>query len=218
MGKTILRSPIFTAVLFVVAAVLLLGGTIGAVQAAPRTQSNDITAEMELSSVHTAISENGKVVAGDQLLQDLLGTDTSFKIGKEYEEKLAVQNTGSTPEYVRATVRVYWTDGEGKQLDLNPSLIKLHFVEGGGWSIDPDASTDERTVLYYSSLVAAGETTPAFVDTISVDSKVLTAVTELQDGTEYDYENMQFNVEVTADAVQDHNGEAAMTSAWGRTN
>ena len=68
MGKTILRSPIFTAVLFVVAAVLLVGGTVGAVQAAPRTQSNDFNAQVQLSSVDTAVVENGDVVEGDNKL------------------------------------------------------------------------------------------------------------------------------------------------------
>ena len=217
MGKTILRSPIFTAVLFVVAAVLLVGGTMGAVQAAPRTQSNDFNAQVQLSSVDTAVVENGSVVEGDALLKNLIGKDPSFKIGKEYDEALAVQNVGSTDQYVRATVLRYWTDGK-KRVDLDPSLIKLHFVESGGWSIDQDASTDERTVLYYSSMLAAGGTSPVFVDKLSIDPKVLKSATESAGDVEYDYEGLEFHVEVTADAVQTHNADAAKTSAWGKTN
>lgn len=218
MGKTILRSPIFTAALFVLAAVLLLGGTVGAIQAAPRTQSNDFNAQVQLSSVDTAVVENGAVVEGDALLKNLVGQGETFKIGKEYDEQLAVQNMGSTDQYVRATVLRYWTDSKGKAVDLDPSLIKLHFVEGGGWSIDQDATTDERTVLYYSNTLAAGDASPVFVDKLSIDPKVLKSATELADGVEYDYEGLEFHVEVTADAVQTHNADAAKTSAWGHVN
>ena len=213
MGKTILRSPIFTAVLFVVAAVLLVGGTVGAVQAAPRTQSNDFNAQVQLSSVDTAVVENGDVVEGDNKLLSGLKSET-IKIGKEYDEVLAVKNTGSTNQYVRATVLRYWTDGKGKAVDLDPGLIKLNFVEGGGWSIDDAASTPERTVLYYGPELGAGDTTNPIVDKLSIDTKVLKSIT----GAEYDYEGVQFHVEVTADAVQTHNADKAKTSAWGHTN
>ena len=220
MNKTILRSPAFTIALFVVAAALLLVGTIGAVRAVPRTESNEYGAQVQMSDVHTAISENGGAVSGDALLGDMLSRagDTTLKIGKEYDEVLAVTNTGSTDEYVRVTVLRYWTDGNGKAVDLDPSLIKLNFVEGA-WSIDAAASTPERTVLYYSSVLGAGGTTSAFVDKLTIDNAVVSSVTTLADGTnEFDYENVQFHVQVTADAVQTHNAEAAMTSAWGRTN
>ena len=219
MGKTILRSSAFIIALFVVAAVLLVVGTVGAVQAAPRTQSNDYGAQVQLNSVEVAVVENG-AAAGDGLLADVLDRagDKTLKIGKEYDEKLAVQNTGDTPEYVRATVVRYWTDENGKAVDLDPSLIKLNFVESDSWSIDAEASTPERVVLYYSDLLAAGDTTPAFVDKVSIDNKIMYEVTRAADQADYDYEGVQFHVEVTADAVQDHNGDAAMTSAWGRTN
>ena len=216
MGKTILRSPAFTIALFVLAAVLLVGGTVGAVQAAPSTQSNDYGAQVQLSSVHTAVVENGSP-AGDKLLGGLVKDGESFVIGKEYDETLAVQNTGSTPEYVRATVLRYWTDENGKAVDLDPSLIKLSVVDGSGWSIDNEASTPERTVLYYSGLLQPGDTTSPFVEKLSIDTKVMYEVTRVAELAEYDYEGVQFHVEVTADAVQDHNGNAAMTSAWGRT-
>ena len=220
MNKTILRSPVFTVVLFVLAAALLLIGTIGAVQAAPRTESNEYGAQVQLSDVHAAVAENGAVVSGDSLLKDLLSRagDKTFVYGKHYDEVLAVRNTGSTDAYVRATVRCYWADKDGnKILDLDPGLIHLNFVEGGSWSIDTAASTPERTVLYYSSILAAGDTTPAFADQLWVDGQALRALAvwcTLNKQTE----GVQFHVEVTADAVQTHNATAAMTSAWGRTN
>lgn len=212
MGKTILRSPIFTAALFVLAAALLLGGTVGAIQAAPRTQSNDFNAQVQLSSVDTAVVENGAVVEGEQLLNNLKGD--AIRIGKEYDEVLAVKNTGSTGQYVRATVLRYWTDDKGKAVDLDPSLIKMDFVVGEGWTIDEAASTPERTVLYYGPELGAGDTTSPIADKLAIDTKVFKSVTN----TEYDYEGVQFHVEVTADAVQAHNADKAKISAWGHAN
>ena len=68
MLKSIMRSPVFAVVLFVVAAGLLLFGAVNAVQAAPRVQSNDYQAEVELSSIQTALVEDGNVVEGDDAL------------------------------------------------------------------------------------------------------------------------------------------------------
>jgi len=222
--KTILRSPVFTVVLFVLAAALLGFGTVGAVQAAPRITSNDYRAQVQLVDIDTSLVENGKTVSGDnKLLTTLLADngDTKLKIGKTYKTKLAVRNTGTIDEYVRVTVRAYWTNKAGtKVLDVDPSLIKLGLGTGNGWTVDSAATNHdsktkrERTVLYYGSPIAPGEDTGAFVDSVTIDGSVVTAIT---DG-KYDYEDLQFRVEAEVDAVQTHNGTEAMTSAWGRTN
>jgi hypothetical protein len=44
--------------------------------------------------------------------------------------------------------------------------------------------------------------------TISDDGKTIT--------TSYDYDGWQFCIEAAVDAVQDHNAEDAIKSAWGR--
>lgn len=220
MMRKMLRSPLFAVALFVLAAGLLLTGSIGAVSAAPRTESGEFGAQVALSSIATGVTENGAVVSGDALMSDLLSRagDDEFKIGKSYPEELAVTNTGTDAEYVRATVIRYWSDADGKAVSLDPSLIELGFVTGNGWTIDEGASTPERTVLYYASAIEPGETTPPFVDAVSVDEQVMYRATLTEAGYTYDYANVQFHVEVTADAVQTHSAEAAMTSAWGRTN
>ena len=213
-----MRSPVIAAILLVVAAVLLLFGVINAVQAAPRVQSNDYRAEVGLSSISTEITENGSPVEGDDaLLKKLVPEGQKFEVGKTYDESLAVRNNGNADEYVRVTVSLFWENADGKAVNLDPSLIKLHFVEGGGWSIDKDASTPERTVLYYSEPVAAGASTTPFADTITIDKQVLSPVTKSASGDVYDYNGVKFRVKAVADAVQTHNGTAAMTSAWGRT-
>ena len=213
MMKKIFRSPVTAAVLFLLAAGLLITGTIGGVRAAPLiTDENDYLASMELSSINLAITENGTAVSGDALFSE---RQEDFKIGKKYPDEIAVANTGAINSYVRVTVTKYWTDSEGKAVDLDPGLILLTFAEGSGWEIDENASTEERTVLYYSDVVPAGASTSSLIEAVAVSGKVQTAVSA--DKT-YDYDGTVFHVDIVADGVQEHNAEEAMTSAWGRTN
>ena len=53
-----------------------------------------------------------------------------------------------------------------------------------------------------------GETLLPDQGTITNDGKTIT--------TSYDYDGWQFCIEATVDAVQDHNAEDAIKSAWGR--
>ena len=221
MLKSVMRSPVIIAALFVVAVALLGFGTVGAVQAAPRIQSADYRAEVVLTDIETALTENGDIVEGDDtLLHSLVPKGQKFAVGKTYDEVLAVRNVGAIDEYVRVTVSLFWEDASGKRVNLDPSYIQLHFVEGDGWTIDTEASTPERTVLYYATPISPGDDTTPFADTLRIDSKVLTEVTATDDGDVYDYSKdngVKFRIKAVADAVQTHNGEAAMTGAWGRT-
>lgn len=221
--KKFLNSPKATIVLFALAALLLGFGGINAIAAAPRIESSDYRAQVQLTNINVAVTENGNVVEGDgALLKDLAGGE-DFKIGQTYDEVLSVRNTqhpSSTnegegiDEYVRVSVYRYWTDGAGKAVNLNPEYIKLNFLTDNGWTIDEAASTPERTVLYYKDIVPVDGDTQPFADKITIDSAVATAIS----GGSYAYDNVSFHVKVTADAVQTHNGAEAMTSAWGRTN
>ena len=92
---------------------------------------------------------------------------------------------------------------------------EVEIVTGSGWTVDEEASTSERTVLYYASVLAPGEVTSPFADTLTINGKVVKLANEAGD---LDYDQVTFHVQAVADAVQDHNGDAAMTSAWGRTN
>ena len=217
MLKKILRSPVTTAVLFLLAAGLLLTGTIGGVRAAPLVTTNSFLASMQLSdTVAVQLVENEAFVSDGGELLTALAEDDGFKVGKTYDEVLAVANAGGIAEYVRVTVYRYWTDENGKALDLDPSLIRLNFLTDGGWTIDQAASTPERTVLYYSAVLSPGEVTPAFADAITIDSSVMRLISA-EDG-DFEYDGVEFHVEAVVDGVQEHNGQEAMTSVWGRTN
>ena len=220
MMKKILRSPITTAVLFVVAAVLLVTGTIGGVRAAPNLESNAYGAQVKLSSVDTALVENGTALEnGGALLTTLLGEGETFKIGKKYDETLAVQNTGSIDEYVRVTVSTYWTkDGETlRATDLSPEYIQPSYVTGDGWTIDSAASTRERTVLYYADILEPGDISKPFVDAITIDGEVITVIGKDADGADiYRYKGYEFHLKAKVDAVQTHNADEARLGAWGQ--
>ncbi len=100
-----------------------------------------------------------------------------------------------------------------------------------GWILDESATTEERVVLYYNKLLYApmnaeqGDTvTPAFCSKIQISPNILWKVTETReeaDGgrinlmTTYDYDGYKFMLDVKVDAVQEHNAEAAVKSAWG---
>jgi len=238
MIKAIFRSPVTTAVLFIVAAALLLGGTVGAVSAAPRIQSNDYYAQAKLTNIETALTElqGGKVnaagkyeggsfveVNGDkQIAMKFLAEagDESLILGKTYNEQLSVRNVGTIPQYVRVAVKKYWVTGDGKRVDLNPEFIELHFTNSDKWKEDKSAATDEQRVFYYTDIVNPGGETKPFTDTLTIDPKVATEATgkSAVAGSKFDYKNVEFRIQARVDAVQTHNGKDAMTSAWGRTN
>ena len=257
----LLRSPVTTLALFGAAAVLLLTSTIGGARAALTYFSEFYTTRVQMYDIGVTLCENGAAVSwrdygasADGTWQEATGVllgnlltdagDESLRLGKTYPEALSAENSGSIDEYVRVTVYRYWTDKFGNKLQsLDPSLIDLHFTPGEAWLIDEAASTPERTVLYYRTVLPAtdenGEQlaeddprrrTPALTDTLTIEEGALKAATtetvteEVRDGrtyrtvtTTYDYDGVTFVVEAEVDAVQTHNAEAAIRSAWGRS-
>ena len=241
-GKAISSTPVNVA-LFVIAAILLLGSIVGGTQAALSYYSDTYVARLQASNIGVTLNENGKAVAHrdydydgrwnqetlevDPNLVRLLQGDEfkNFTIGKEYNEQLTVTNSGSIAEYVRVTVNKYWEDENGNKVTtVSPDFIKLTQANNNDWFVDTDATTLERTVYYYKYLLQPGDTTSAVTDKLSIDSaignKVTQTETKNEDGTttivtKYDYNGTRFCLEATAYAVQEHNVEDAIHSAWG---
>lgn len=244
MGKItkILTSRGVTIGAFVLAAALLLFSSVGGAQAALAYYSETYSTRMALDDIGVTLEENGKSVswrnyssdladgtwdeATGTLLQDMLPEGEQIKPGVKYKEALSVMNSGTIDQYVRVTIYRYWLDKDGNKLrGLSPDLIGLHLTgEKNGWLIDTEASTAERTVLYYSKVLASGSRSPLFADSLTIDGMIASKVTQTaqeQDGyttitTSYDYDGAQFCVEAKVDAVQEHNAEDAAWSAWGR--
>lgn len=238
------RSQTVTIAIFVLAIGLLLFSSIGGARAALNYYSEVYQSMIQTQDIGVTLVENGREISNRDykynretamadgtwdesagtLLSEMLGEGESLKLGNQYEEKLSVRNSGTIPQYVRVSVYRYWLDKDGKKLqELSPELIDLNFNKSG-WLLDEDASTKERTVLYYSSQLEPGGESSPFVDGLTIDAKVANTVTQKveQQGsyknitTVYDYDGVQFVVDVKADAIQNHNIEDAAWSEWGR--
>lgn len=236
--KKVSRSTKITAALMGAAIVLLLSSAVGSTRAALVYQSENYTAEIEVSQIGVSLLENGKIVSnrdysgsGDvwngnpegKLLTDLLPEGEKFVIGKNYDEVLSVQNTGTIDEYVRVRLYKSWQYADGtKETALSPDLIEVN-LPGNGWTEDAGDSTEERTVLYYPNILQSGAESPAFADTIRIDNKIMTKVKEtrtVENGVttitqEFSYNGVNFYLKAEVDAVQTHNAQDAIKSAWG---
>lgn len=229
------RSAITPVILLAAAASLLLFSTVGSARAALTYYSENYAAEVSVSNIGVTLTENGEAVSrrdygkdgaweetNGTLLTKLLAEGEKFVPGKEYPERLGVTNSGSIDTYVRVIIKKSWMDASGKDTTLSPALIDLHFNQNG-WVADTASSTDERTVLYYTKPLAAGQSAPDLTDMLKVDQAVAARVTENVTETNgyktitttYDYDGYQFHIEAEADAVQTHNAEDAIKSAWG---
>lgn len=224
------------ALILTAAALLLVGSTVGSTRAALTYYSENYSAQMNMQSIGVSLLENDKVVSSrdyvsndewkgtseGELLTNLLGKDDTFTPGKKYEETISVQNSGNIDTFVRVIITKSWQDKESKKnTELSPDLIELNFLTDNGWQIAADQSTTERTVLYYSNAVTAGDTTPALSDTIRINPSIASDVTKhvSEDGRSitytYKYDGYTFHIDAEVDAVQTHNAKDAIKSAWG---
>lgn len=242
MGKK--KNSFFTKtiLLFGAAASLLVLSTVGSTRAALiYNDDNAYRIQIAASYIGVGLMENGEVVSyrsydrDNQAVEEskplLAGIEAEgFKPGNAYEEKLSVTNAGEIDSYVRVIIYKSWKDAKGNSnTALSPELIRLEADNDGldGWVKDTKASGSgdengdyrERIVLYYTKPVAAGEETPAFNETLTIDPSVMKVFSQKRDGnkvtTSYAYDGYGFNLEVEADAVQTHNAVDAIKSAWG---
>ncbi|MCI8402041.1 MAG: hypothetical protein HFI38_08165 [Lachnospiraceae bacterium] len=178
---------------------------------------------------------------GGSLLERELEEGDVIIPGKKYEEALSVSNSGDIDEYVRVTIYKYWLNADGSKLqELSPAMIQLNLLcdatgVDNGWLLDEKLTNSEyapgerefpgeRTVLYYNTPLAVEEISAPFSDMISIDGSIASYVTQekvTENGyttitTTYKYDGVSFRIEVEADAVQTHNAEDAVMSAWGR--
>lgn len=222
------------ALVLTAAALLLVGSTVGSTRAALTYYSENYSAQMNMQSIGVSLLENDKVVSSRDyvsnnewkgtsqgtLLTNLLGKDETFTPGKKYNEAISVKNSGTIDTFVRVIITKSWQDEEGnKYTNLSPDLIELNFLTDNGWQIAKDQSTTERTVLYYTKAVAAGDSTPALSDTLRIKPSIAKDVTKHVDGNTitytYKYNGYTFHIDAEVDAVQTHNAKDAIKSAWG---
>lgn len=223
-----------------VATGLLLFSATGSTRAALSYISDNYIAQVDVKSIGVTLTENGQDISWRDythkddawnegmgvLLEHLLENagDEEIVLNKVYPEELSVRNSGTIDEYVRVVVTRYWLDSDGtsKRTDLDPAIIDLHFTNNG-WVEDMSAQTAERNVLYYTSILPSGASAPAFADTIKIGDELAKKVNEtttVENGcttieTSYVYDGVVFVLRADVDAVQTHNAEDAIMSAWG---
>lgn len=234
--KTFLIKP---AVLLSLAAVLLAMSTLGSARAALTYYSENYSAQVTVSSIGVSLMENGERISwrdyqhqnGEwnegtgRLLQNLLAEGEKLAPGKAYPERLSASNSGQIDTYVRVIVYRDWENADGvRDTTLSPDMINLGLASGQGWLLDENASTSERLVFYYSRILSPGQESPALCDTLTISSdiarKAKETVTEGENGyktitTSYLYDGYRFNLTAEVDAVQTHNAQEAIKSAWG---
>lgn len=258
--RSFFRSPMGSTILFMVAVLLLMTGTIGGVRAAPQIfNPNFGYGGMELDEIGVSLMEKNQqtgetvlissrnynkesqsfVVTTGALLENMLpdkkdengkvikdkdgnAVKEDLKLGYPYDEVLTVYNSGEIPEYVRVEIYKYWLDGTKKYDKIPTDLIELHLVTGNGWVLDSSSSTNERTILYYTSVLDKGKSTTPFTDKLTINGKLLDYAdrteTASADGKTISWviDGKTFQIEVEVDAVQNHNAAKAVHSVWGR--
>lgn len=221
--------------------ILLLGtSTVGGAQAAMTVFSNAAYgANMQLQQIEVKLQENGTDPENGKLLDALVSKGEPLKLGVQYPEVLSVvnpsakaDNTTNITEYVRVTIRRYWTDNEMNPLpDLNSKYIELRYdghllgtdemVKFNGWEEDTEARTEERIVLYYTKPVPVNDNVLIdFCQSLTLNEEAGRVVRQnTANGvttTTYLYDGAKANLEVTVDAIQNSNAQDAARSAWGR--
>lgn len=252
--KKFLSKPMVSIVALLIGAACLMGSTVNGTRAALTYFSETYTSRVSMLEIGVSLLENGERVAWrdykphplkdesenwsetntaskvGNLLTGIAGKeyDKAIEVNRPYEERLAVQNTGSINQYVRVELKKYWVDDNGKRLSVSPKYIDLNLINKSVWLEDKEASTTERTVLYYANLLKSGETTPDLSDTFKISKEVgvkatQTTETRTEGGktyttitTVYDYDGLQYRLEAKVDAIQEHNAKEAIKSAWGQ--
>lgn len=227
--KSLLKKPTF---LLIVAAVLLLSSGVGSARAALTYYSDNYGASMDMSTIGVSLKENGKVVSsktyddqgeatidGDgKLLQNLLKDNEKFALGKTYEEKLSVENSGNIDTFVRVILTKSWQNKDGKNVDLSPAFIELGLNQED-WIMNEDQSSEERVVLYYTKALTSKKTTSNFVNSIRINNELSKMFTKEEKGNKikyhYTYNGYTFTLDSEVDAIQTHNAKDAIKSAWG---
>lgn len=221
--KSFIFSPKGTMAVFGAAMILLLFSSVGGARAALTYYSENHMTEIQTQTIDVELRENGNSVPMDSgnsskgLLQGLVPENEKFQVGQTYKESLSVRNTGEIDQYVRVTIYKYWVDADNNKVqDVDPYNIELPLANAGDWWVDQDASTRERTVIYYKKLLRSQEDTTPFATNLRVHEDVGKIVTKNGDNVSFDYEGLKFQVKVDVDAVQTHNAEDAILSSWGK--
>ena len=234
------KLPLLYLALFAIVLGLLTVTTVSGARSS-LIKSKDYEYQFEMYHIGITLLENEKEVGwrnfqlnkdgtqGDWVVNEerpLLSHVEPFVVGKTYPEILTVKNSGKIDEYVRVKVYKYWKSADGrKDVTKDPDNIVLTYQTNNGWIMDSEineSSSKERKVMYFTNILKTGEETPAFVTEFKVNNMIVTPVKKVDANDskriiyEYEYDGAICCLEVEADAVQTHNADQAIKSAWGK--
>lgn len=165
-------------------------------------------------------SKDGKLLQqksgeGEDASLLVLAGDKKMIPNKPYTEKIFAKNASNMDEYVRLTIRKFWINANGEKLyNISPALIELGIAEKSGWKLSEDESTDEMLVFYFTGALAAGQMTPAVIDSIKL-SPAVTEMSEYLKSMNAGSADLQICLAAEVDAVQTNHVADAVKSAWG---
>lgn len=217
------RTPLVAMIVLALALVTVVvsGSQLVSTRAALNPSTATFDGELEVSTLDVQLYENGKASTGA-----LLAATSNMEPGKKYEEKISAYNGADATEYVRVIVRKYWTDANGKNIDLDPEYIELGYngkaYNDSDWAINPKESTAERSVYYLKKSLAGNKESALLFNSIRVNEQIAKDYTVNEANNiitlTYKYDGATVNIEVEVQSVQEAHGDKAVMSAWGVSN
>lgn len=204
------KKIIIVALAAVLAATSMIGGSLAYFSAEGnkvQQQINTMTLGIKLQDV--VVDAEGKEIAAEPI-DGALYVERVMP-GEVVDKTMRVNNPEEVTEYVRVSVRKYWTKNSGDEVvklpekDANAIILKpvnAEEDERERWIVTKE--TDEHIILYYTKPLAEGENTKNFMEQIMISEKI-----------KNDYAGLGVALEFETEGIQVFAAQDAFLSEWG---
>jgi len=204
------KKIIIVALAAVLTATTMIGGSLAYFNAEGnkvQQQINTMTLGIKLQDV--VVDAEGKEIAAEPI-DGALYVERVMP-GEVVDKTMRVNNPEEVTEYVRVSVRKYWTKNSGDEVvklpekDANAIILKpvnAEEDERERWIVTKE--TDEHIILYYTKPLAEGENTKNFMEQIMISEKI-----------KNDYAGLGVALEFETEGVQIFAAQDAFLSEWG---
>lgn len=180
-----------TSIAAIAISMMAIGGSI-AYFVADTEDTNKISAP----KLDILIKENGEIVSEEVVMEEITPNGI-------IEKQLYVDNTQTSPAYIRVELNKYWANGQGKKTpDVDASLIGLNYDEND-WIVQNNDDNGETVYMYYRYPVESGSKTSNFLNSIQLGN--------LNNA----YTNKQICLDIEADGIQVMAAKEAILAEWG---
>ena len=204
------KKIIIVALAAVLTATTMIGGSLAYFSAEGnkvQQQINTMTLGIKLQDV--VVDAEGKEIAAEPI-DGALYVERVMP-GEVVDKTMRVNNPEEVTEYVRVSVRKYWTKNSGDEVvklpEKDANAIILKPVNAGEdererWIVTKE--TDEHIILYYTKPLAEGENTKNFMEQIMISEKI-----------KNDYAGLGVALEFETEGIQVFAAQDAFLSEWG---